>query len=190
VVVFEGDSATIVLHPAVTTDAAQPLALTWNVATNQTAAAPADLVSATDYFPATNEAVLVNTGDISADSSVPPSGNTIRLFNLGTSEVQQVYQAATNLIGAKFVQNGKRLLVFADSGERGILIERDGTVVKEFENLPGESMTFGIPEGFLYRDPNSPGSLVIVKTDDNSFTANTFYTSPVPFTALVVENGG
>lgn len=195
VISFEGDTATLVLHPVFIAQDTLPIAVQWNVVTNEVTAAPEELVNVTDYSPVTDEAILLTydqsvdtlaEGETRADGALLPP-NTIQLFDPVTGAAQTLFSEDANLISAKFVQNGERILAVADSGARGILLDRNGSVLQEFTDLPGMTFTFGTPEGFIYADPMQPGTLVSVLTETEDFTPVPFYTSPSPYNALSVQ---
>lgn len=195
VIAFEGDMAMLVLHPVFIAQDVQPVAVQWNVVTNEVAAAPDELVNVTDYNPATDEAILLTydqmvdtlaEGEIRADGFFLPP-NTIQIFDPVTGAAQTLFAEDSNLISAKFVQNGERILAVADSGARGILLDRNGSVLREFTDLPGMTFTFGTPEGFIYADPMQPGTLVSVLTGTEDYTPVPFYTSPSPYNSLTVQ---
>lgn len=192
---FEGDVATVLLYPIFQQMSPGNVVFNWNVATNEVRAAPADLTGATDYFAGTNEALLLTydpeidalaEGETRVEGMLVPA-NTVSLYNMDTGEITPVFSQDVSIVSARFVQNGERILLFADAGARGILIERDGTVVSEFPNLPGDTFTSSVPEGFIYVDPQ-PGQMIsIVRTVDGDFTPQTVYTPQGPFNMLTVQ---
>lgn len=195
VIAFQGDVVTLLLRPVFVIEELQPVAVNWNVATNEVTPAPQELVYAADDLPATNEAVLL-TSDANVDTQaeveatgvvVPP--NTVQLFDLNSGTAQTIYTEDANLLDALFVQNGERLLIFKDSGAQAQLIERDGTALQEFPNLPGTTFTQPTADGFIYVDPMQPGALTEVVTRSDDFTPNVFYTIETPFNVLSVIPG-
>src|SRR5690606_20211658 len=125
-------------------------------------------------------------GETRFDGALLPP-NTIQIFNPVTGAAETLFAEDANLISAKWVQNGERILAVADSGARGILLDRNGSVLQEFTDLPGMTFTFGTPEGFIYANPMQPGTLVSVLTRTENFTPVPFYTSPSPYNALSVQ---
>jgi hypothetical protein len=198
VIAFQGDVATLLMRPVFAIEELPPVAVNWNVMTNEVTPAPQELVYATDYLPTTNEAVLL-TYDANIDSlaegefmgeAMAVPANTVQLFDLNSGTAQTIYtDTDTNLLDAMFVQNGERLLIFAGSGIQGDLIERDGAPLQEFPNLPGSTFTQPTSDGFVYVDPMQPGALTEIVTRGDDFTPSVFYTIETPFNTLSVIPG-
>jgi hypothetical protein len=196
VLAFQGDTALLILHPVFVSDNTPSIGLSWNVATNAITAMPEAFTNAVDYDAQTNDVVLLTydpaVDALAAGESTPEdailSPNTVQLYDISTGDTRTIYSEDTNIVGAKFVQSGTRILVFTGSGARGVLIGQDGAKLSEFEQLPGADFTFGVSDGFVYGDPQQTGTFVHVKTDDNSFTPTTFYTTSSPFTSYSVQN--
>jgi hypothetical protein len=135
VIAFQGDAATLLMRPVFAIEELQPVAVNWNVATNEVRPAPQELIHTADYLPTTNEAVLLTydanidtlaEGEVMGEAMAVPA-NTVQLFDLNSGTAQTIYtDPDTNLLDAMFVQNGERILIFAGSGIQGDLIERDG----------------------------------------------------------------
>ena len=196
VVAFQNDAATVVLRPVFVNQNFSPIVLNWNVSTNDVALAPTDMVNATDFLPSTGEALVLvydesvdalAEGETRAEGAIFPP-NTIRLLKPATGETQTIYAEDTSFINAKFVQNGEKILAFSFAGAGGILLGRDGTVLTEFENLPGDTFTYGTSEGFIYADPQQPGTFVAVNTTGSDFTPQPFYAAEGAFNAFSVQN--
>jgi hypothetical protein len=196
VLAFEGDTVTTLLYPIFQQMGADNVVFNWNVASNEVTAGAPDLTNATDFAPASREALVLTydsevdalaEGETRVEGMLIPA-NTVSLLNLDTGASTPIFAQDVSLISAKFVQNGERILLFADAGARGILIERDGTVVTEFQNLPGDMMTSGTQDGFIYADPNQAQTLIAVRTATGDFTPQTLYTPVVPFNMLTVQD--
>lgn len=196
VIAFDGDHATLLLYPIFQQMSPENVVFNWNVATGEVTDVPAALRNATDHLPLTGE-VLLLTYDVSIDTPaegenqiegmmIPP--NTVQLYNLATGDNGTIFAQDISLISAKFVQNGERILLFADAGARGILIERDGTVLAEFPNLPGDILTSGVTGGFIYVDPQQGQAITSVTTFDGDFTPQVLYTPQHPFNLLTVQD--
>jgi hypothetical protein len=110
-----------------------------------------------------------------------------------TGESQTIYADDVSLYTAKFVQNGERILVFADAGARVILFERDGTALQEFTNMPGDTLVFGTPEGFVYAAPQAGNAsaattIVAATTLGDTIATADLYVSPSSFNEMAVQD--
>jgi hypothetical protein len=197
VISFVGDAVTVLLYPIFQQMSPDNVVFTWNTATNEVAEAPAELTTATDYAAATGETLVLSydesidalaEGETRVEGMLIPA-NTVQLYNMETGETTPVFAQDISIISAEFVQNDERILVFADAGARGILLERDGTVVTEFQNLPGDMLTSGVPAGFIYADPQQSQTIMSVRTFEGDFTPQVLYTPQGPFNMLAVQEG-
>jgi hypothetical protein len=188
---FPGETAALVLQPVfVGMDNLQPVAANWNLGTGEAAAIAPDLINAVDYLPASGEALILTYG-AAPDATLDPNAamtmervyNAVELFNGGA----EIIYTADAVNGARFVQNGERILVFSNFSE-ATLIERDGTVLNTF-TVPGGAFSISsTPDGFVFYDPQTAGDLTFITTADNSFTETPISTAGVTFSAVTVQD--
>lgn len=193
VIAFMNNVATLLLSPVFVAEQLPPLALSWDVATNELTPASSELTDARDYFAPSAEVLLLTYDEslgtpVEQGEGVPAPANTVKIMNLTSGDIQTVYISESNLIDAMFVQNGERILVFTDPDATAVLIERDGTVAQELPDVPLSSNLHGSPEGIVYADPQSASAITGVTTSGDSFAAASLFTPAAAYTSISVQD--
>lgn len=188
---FTGETAALVLQPIFVGMDLPAVALNWNLTTGDAVPIAPDLIDAVDYLPSSGEALILSfaadpnaTADPNAPITMERLFNAVKLFSSGSAQI--IYRADV-VTGARFVQNGERILVFSSLAQ-SVLIERDGTVLHTFTPLADPHGVVSTPDGFAYYDPATASGLTLVTTRDDSYAETAVTADGASFSAISVQD--